>query len=222
MSRDLRRGTSRFVSQSAGMRTHHSFSFGHHYDPGNVGFGPMTCLDDHELTGGHGFPDHRHSRVEIVTWVVRGELVNDGTSTLHAGQVAVQSTGTGITHSEVAGEPGCRFVQAWLRAGREGGPPLRRVAEAPTGTGRLVALVGPGAPLTLGVPGASLALLRLRAGERVEVPASGRVLLFLVTGSLDTADERLHQGDELRCRDEPGLELTTGRAADALVWRFEA
>ena len=61
---------------SEGRTTRHSFSFGDHYDPENVGFGPMVCHDDHLLRGGAGFPDHPHRDLEIVTWVLSGAVVH--------------------------------------------------------------------------------------------------------------------------------------------------
>ncbi len=86
--------------------THHSFSFGEHYDPERLGFGPMVCHDDHLLGSGRGFDTHHHSDLEIVTWVVSGALrhvdSSGSTTVVEAGSVAVLSTGDGVDHSEHA------------------------------------------------------------------------------------------------------------------------
>jgi quercetin 2,3-dioxygenase len=210
------------VTRSSGIRTHHSFSFGTHYDPENVRWGPMICHDDHELDAGAGFADHGHAALEIVTWVVAGELVHDGSTSLRPGQVAVQSAGSGVTHSEVAGDQGCRFVQAWLRPDAAGGTPAREVAAVDVGPGQLTPLVGPQAPLAVGVAGAALDVVRLVAGQGLALPAAALVHAFVVTGRVGSTYGRLVAGDAVRCRGAPPLELATETAAEVLVWRLAA
>ena len=149
MTAEVRRGTARFQTREQGRSTWHSFSFGGHYDPENVSFGPLVCHDEHLLRGGEGFPDHPHRDVEIVTWVVTGALEHAGgpagadgeRGVVRPGQVQVLWTGDGVTHAEIA-EPGAgptRFVQAWLRP--EPTPevaPERSVADTDPARGGLV------------------------------------------------------------------------------------
>src|SRR6478752_6895931 len=66
MNVEIRRGTERPLTRGDGYFTKHSFSFGGHYDPENVGFGRLVCHDDHRLKAGTGFPDHAHRDVDIV------------------------------------------------------------------------------------------------------------------------------------------------------------
>ena len=129
MTVDVRRGSARFLTQEDGRSTRHSFSFGAHYDPDNLGFGPMVCHDDHLLRPGVGFVDHPHRDVEVVTWVISGGLVHAASvgapATLRPGEVQVMSAGEGVTHAEVAdAEAGAtRFIQVWLRPDRPGTEP---------------------------------------------------------------------------------------------------
>ena len=58
---EIRRGSDRFLERARGRMTHHAFSFGEHYDPARVAFGPMLCHDDHVLRAGNGFDTHRHA-----------------------------------------------------------------------------------------------------------------------------------------------------------------
>ncbi|QZY29049.1 pirin family protein [Nocardioides coralli] len=220
MGTDVRRGTSRFFTESSGIRTWHAFSFGAHYDPGNLGFGPLTCHDDHALEPGAGFTDHRHADVEIVTWVVSGELVHDGVSRLGPGQVAVQSAGSGITHREVAGPEGCRFVQAWLRPDAAGGTPERGVADVSVEPGSLVPLVGPDGPLPVAVAGASLGVVRLLPDGTLSLPAAPLAHVHVVTGSVTASGAELGAGDALRATGEPDLTLAAREETEVLVWRF--
>lgn len=226
MSVDVRRGTSRLTTREAGRLTRHSFAFGEHYDADNLGFGPLVCHDDHLLGPGKGFPEHPHSDLEIVTWVVSGSLLHDGSSSLVPGQVAVQSAGSGITHSEVAGSGATRFVQAWLRPDEPGGTPARTVADVTLDPGRLVAVAGAGTSLPVGVAGAVLSVVRLERGGSVTLPEAPRLHVYVVTGALTRSSlaEPLAGGDAFRITDhhtdQGALTLTAAAPTDLMVWSF--
>ncbi|WP_168798185.1 pirin family protein, partial [Nocardioides sp.] len=153
MSVEIRRASGRFVERSTGRLSHHGFSFGDHYDPDRVSFGPMVCHDDHLLGRGVGFDEHPHQGLEIVTWVVSGSVEHrDSTgasATLGAGECGLLSAGSGVRHSEVAsGDGPARFVQVWLSPetpGREPSYASTPVAAEPAAG--LVPVAGPGAPL---------------------------------------------------------------------------
>ncbi len=175
MSVALYAGSQRSSSTADGRVTRHSFSFGPHYDPANLGFGPLVCHNDDVLDPRSGYPDHPHSELEIVTWVLEGALVHtDSTGERHvveAGRAQVLSAGTGIRHSEVA-DPGsgrCRFVQAWLTPTAAGGEPSYVLGEAPPPGSGLVDVAG-GDGLPLGTRGARLLVARLDR-RRVRRPA---------------------------------------------------
>jgi quercetin 2,3-dioxygenase len=233
MSVEVRRGSLRFVTRAEGRTTRHSFSFGDHYDPENVGFGPMVCHDDHLLRGGAGFPDHPHRDVEIVTWVLSGAVVHTASvgpsSTVSAGQVQVLSAGSGVSHSEIA-EPGSgptRFVQTWLRPDESGAAPSyssTSVGDALTG-GALVPVVSghDGAVAArIGTASATLHAAVLRAGESVTLPDDPLQHVFVATGSLARSSlaEPLSAGDTFRISDRPGLSLTAASPTELLVWCF--
>ena len=220
MGIDARRGSERFLTAAPGRVTRHSFSFGPHYDPANLAFGPLVCHDDHLLEAGAGFPAHRHADLEIVTWVVSGALLHDGSSRLEAGRAAVQSAGAGVLHSVVAAERGTRFVQAWLRPDSPGGTPARTVAEVPLVPGRPSPVVGPDAPLQVAVAGASLAVVGLDRGQAVTVPGAPLQHLYVVTGSVAWAGGELSAGDELRVTDGRGLPVTATGEALLMAWAF--
>ena len=109
MSVEVRRGTARFLTRNEGRSTRHSFSFGPHYDPENVGFGPMVCHDDHCCARAAGSTDHPHSDLEIVTWVLTGALVHADDhgheGAVIPGTVQVLSAGSGVVHAEIAHQP---------------------------------------------------------------------------------------------------------------------
>jgi quercetin 2,3-dioxygenase len=160
-------GSHRFRTTEPDRTTRHSFSFGPHYDPANLGFGPLVAHNDDLVSPAGGYPDHPHRDLEIVTWVIDGALLHTDSlghrSVLGPGTLQVQSAGSGIRHAEIA-DPGSgptRFVQAWLRPDEPGLPPKRRLASDPglAGAGLVPVVGGPsadGAALPLGVAGAGL------------------------------------------------------------------
>lgn len=223
------RSTERFEDRV----THHSFSFGQHYDPDNLAFGPMRAFDDHHLAWGAGFDDHAHSEIELVTWVAHGRLVHtDSTGArevLPAGTVQVQSAGCGIRHSERAdtsSEP-TRFLQTWLVPDEAGVAPARFVAQGMSSTS-LRPVAGEGAEVPIGTAGATLWSGRLGVGEH-EVPVCASHHLFLVNGAAALTAPGLEPvalaaGDAVRtgAASEAGMTLvvTEPEGCEVLLWTF--
>ncbi|MEU6170405.1 pirin family protein [Streptantibioticus parmotrematis] len=114
---------------AAGIETLHGFSFGPHYDPDNLRFGPLIAVNEERLAPGAGFEEHAHRDVEIVTFVVDGELAHDDTAghrhVVRAGEIQWLSAGDGVRHTERNARPDrpLTFLQMWLEPGESGGPP---------------------------------------------------------------------------------------------------
>jgi len=209
--------------------TRHSFSFGPHYDPANLGFGPLVCHNDDRLDPSAaedaGYAEHPHTELEIVTWVLEGALVHTDSSghrhVVEAGRAQVLSAGTGVRHSEVAdaGSGRCRFVQAWLTPTAAGGTPSYVLGEAPAPSSGLVEVAG-GAGLPVGTTGARLLVARLAPGSSVSLPADPRQHVFAATGAASLAGLDLRAGDAVRLTDEPGQVVTATEETELLVWSF--
>ena len=219
VSVEIRRGTERPLTRGVGYFTRHSFSFGSHYDPENVAFGPLVCHDDHRLKAGAGFDDHVHRDVEVVTWVLSGSLLHSdsegGTSVVRPGEVQVLSAGSGVTHSEIAGPEGqVRFVQAWLVPDETGTPPAYSVTPVDLRPGELT--------LATTVGSARFLVARLEAGDTVVLPDDPRQHVFVGGGALRRSSlaEPLADGDAFRITDRPGLEVTAAARTELLVWAF--
>lgn len=222
-------GSRRSSSADAGRVTRHSFSFGPHYDPANLGFGPLVCHNDDVLDPSQGevagYPEHPHSELEIVTWVLEGALVHtDSTGAGHvveAGRAQVLSAGSGIRHSEVADPASgrCRFVQAWLVPSSSGTDPSYVLGEAPPPASGLVGVVG-GYGLPIGTDGARLLVARLESGQSVTLPDDPRQHVFAATGGVEVGGLALGAGDAARITDEPGHLVRASTATELLVWSF--
>ena len=209
---EIRRGSARFVEREIGRVTRHSFSFGADYDPDRLSFGPMVCHDDHLLGPGTGFDTHRHSGLEIVTYVVSGTLRHTdstgATTDVPAGSVALLSTGDGVEHSEHASDDGpCRFVQVWLRSERTGDPTYT---------------VHDSSSAIEPLPGAALRLAHVDEGLPCTLPAAPLLHAYVVSGSLlrSSLAEPLSTGDAFEMTGEPAHSVAAGVPTELLVWTF--
>lgn len=220
----VRRDAERFVTDAGAISTRHSFSYGAHYDPQQIGFGAIRAINTERLAPGAGYDTHRHGDVEIVTWVVEGELRHadsaGGGGVIRPGAVQRLSAGTGVEHTEVnasSTEP-LVFVQMMLVSQRDG-PPEYEQAVVPPVSGQLVRSVGVHAE-------AELFVLRLEPGQSVTVPAAHRSLVHVTRGTLRWRDTDLLAGDEARLVDAGPYDLSaaatsSGEGGEALVWQLE-
>lgn len=209
---EVRRAGDRFRTAGAGVETFHSFSFGRHYDPGNVGFGPIMAINEERLAPGAGYDDHHHADAEIVTWVVEGALDHADSTGQHGtvtpGLAQRLSAGTGVTHAErnaSATEP-LTFVQMMLRSRQEGAPEYAQV-RVPT---------GPGLHETVSVHADARLVVARPHDQPIEV--TGPLLLHVTRGRISVSAEALDPGDELRADDAIVLSITGDGGAEALIW----
>lgn len=111
------------------LKTKHSFSFADYYDPDNLNWGALRVFNDDVVLPGQGFGTHPHRDMEIVTYVLRGELEHKDSLGHHGvvppGGVQYMSAGTGVRHSEFnhSQQSDVHFVQMWVLPRSYGEPP---------------------------------------------------------------------------------------------------
>ena len=226
---DVRRAGDRFTTGADGITTRHSFSFGTHYDPGNVGFAVLVAHNDELLAPRTGFAEHPHRDLEIVTWVLDGALRHEDshghTGVVHPGQVQRLSAGSGVRHTERADEARTRFVQMWLRPDDAGRPPsyAQRDVAADLADGDLVPVAsgdpGVAAVVRVRTGGAVLSVARLTPGGSVELPDAPHVHVFVARGSVEVEQAGpLTDADALRLTDDGPRRATATSDAELLVW----
>lgn len=224
MSIEVRRASDRFLTEIDGRSTAHSFSFGEHYDPDNLGFGALIAYNDELLARGAGYDPHLHRDTEIVTWVLSGALKHTddlGHSTIVLpGQVQVLSAGSGVTHAETnAADRPTRFIQAWLRPDAPSLTPAYTVESVPEVEGWTV-LAGPGG-IPLNTSGATLYLGRLGA-EALALPKAAHLHVFVIEGALAVGEREIRSGSAAHLVDEGGRLIHATRPETAvLVWALD-
>jgi redox-sensitive bicupin YhaK (pirin superfamily) len=223
----------RFRTSSEWLESRHSFSFGDHYDPANVGFGFLLAHNDETVAPGTGFDPHPHQDLEIVTWVLRGALAHrdsaGNSGIVHPGLAQRMSAGSGIRHSEWndADEP-VHYVQMWVRPDRFDLPPSYEQAEVDLSTGELIPLASglrrhaSTTAIRINQRDAGMSVARLTAGQAVGLPDAPYVHLFVAAGtaSLEGAGA-LATADAVRLTGTGGRQVTAGAdGAELLVWEM--
>jgi len=231
MSVDIRRAKERFHTELDWLDSWHSFSFGPYYDPDNTHHGLLLVNNDDVIRGGGGFPTHPHRDMEIVTWVLDGELEHrDSTGTvgkIYPGLAQRMSAGHGIRHSEANASPtdDLHLVQMWVLPDRQGVEPgyeQRDLTAELSGGGLVPVASGQGheGAVTIHQRDAVLWAGRLRPGEQVRVPDAPHVHVFVAKGSARVTDDELDTGDAARLTGAGELDLTAGdeAGAEVLIW----
>ncbi|HEY5787805.1 MAG TPA: pirin family protein [Microlunatus sp.] len=233
----VQRAGERFVTEAAGVTTRHTFSFGAHYDPGNVGFGTLLAHNDERLSSGRGFDDHPHRDTEIVSWVLSGSLLHED-STGRAGIVVpglVQrlSAGSGVVHAERNDayriDPDrprlpVRFVQSWVRPDVAGTAPAyaQREVERNALAGDWVPVASGSAAeaaITLGSAASTLWVTTVVAGDTRRLPEAPYAHLFVAVGEVDVEGVGvLAEGDALRVTGPAAVRIVGRRPSELLVW----
>jgi redox-sensitive bicupin YhaK (pirin superfamily) len=242
---DIRRATDRFATRLPWLHSHHSFSFGPHWDPNNTHFGLLLVSNDDVVRPGTGFDTHPHRDMEIVTWVLRGSLVHQDSEghsgVIYPGLAQRMSAGTGILHSEkndawkltggpVHSDP-VHFVQMWVVPDENGIDPGYQQMEIEDDLlkGGLVTVASgmaghrDQAAIRIKQKDAALYAARLPAAESIVLPEAPYVHLFVARGSVELEGSgRLEEGDAARITAAEGELVTAGDDAEILVWEMHS
>jgi redox-sensitive bicupin YhaK (pirin superfamily) len=248
---DVRRAPDRFATKIDWLDSHHSFSFGQHYDPDNTGHGLLLVNNDDIVTPGSGFETHPHRDMEIVTWVLQGSLVHQDSTghngIIYPGLAQRMSAGRGILHSEkndayrrggrtdsgssaVSAEP-VHFVQMWVIPDEQGIDPGYQQLEIESEllAGGLVPVASgmdrhaDAAAIRIRNRYAALHAARLSPGQSVSLPDAPFLHLFVPRGSVELEEVgMLGAGDAVRFTATGGQRLTGVEPAEVLVWEMHA
>ena len=229
---DVRGSHQRFHTQISWLDSHHSFSFSSHYDPHNTHHGLLLVNNDDVVKPNTGFRTHPHHDMEIVTWVLDGELEHKDSEgnagIIYPGLAQRMSAGTGIWHSEMnlQKDKDVHFIQMWVPPDTERINPsyeqldinrdLEKGGLTPIASGR-----GHEAAISIKQRGAVLWGGRLKPAESVQVPDAPYVHLLIAKGGAELEGAgALHTGDAVRLTAAGARRLTAdfGTGAEVLIW----
>ena len=226
----LRLASQRGHANHGWLDSHHSFSFADYYDEKQMGFGPLRVINEDRVQPGMGFGTHGHRDMEIISYVLDGELSHRdsmGTgSAIVPGDVQRMSAGRGVQHSEFnpSKTAGVHFLQIWIEPSARGIAPSYEqanvAAEAKRGRLALIAApAGEGGAVALHQDVRVYATL-LDAAESVTHPlAKGRrAYVHVARGNVSVNGQALGPGDAVQIENETDVRLAEGRVAEVLLF----
>ncbi len=230
---DIRRAGERMNTSTYWLNSQHSFSFGGHYDPANTHHGMLLVSNDDVFRAGTGFDTHPHRDMEIVTWVLEGELEHKDTTghsgIIYPGLAQRMSAGRGIWHSEMnnSGEKDVRLVQMWVLPDTESVDASYEQLDVSSevGGGGLVPIAsgrGHNAAIKIRQEGAVLWAGKLAPGATALVPDAHFAHVYVARGAASLDGESLGQGDAARltAAGAPVLVADATAGAEVLIWEM--
>lgn len=230
MMQQIRRSSERGTADHGWLKSYHSFSFADYFDSAHMEFGPLRVINEDRVAAGAGFGTHSHRDMEIISYVLSGELSHKDSlgngSVLRPGDVQRMSAGTGVKHSEFNAstvDP-VHFLQIWIVPNQRGLPPSyeEKHFSAADKRGRLRLVASPD-----GEAGS----VRIHQDARVYAGlfddeesasvtlATGRQgYIHLARGQIRVNDTILSAGDALMLDGTQTLTLDRGMGAEVLVF----
>jgi redox-sensitive bicupin YhaK (pirin superfamily) len=227
---EIRRSDDRGQADHGWLKSFHSFAFAEYFDPRHVQFGPLRVINEDRVVPGAGFGTHGHRDMEIISYVLAGELAHKDSlgngSTIRPGDVQRMSAGAGIRHSEFNPSPDqpLHFLQIWIVPSVAGAAPsyeekhfgpeekrgkLRLVASPDQAQGSV--LIHQDARMYIGLfDGAETATLNVADGRRLYV--------HVARGQVRANGAELDAGDALKITGETAVTLEAGNQAEVIVF----
>ena len=226
----LRKSQDRGYADHGWLKSFHSFSFAGYHDPRFMGWGNLRVINEDRVAAGMGFGKHSHRNMEIISYVLSGELAHEDSmgniKGIPPGDVQRMSAGSGVSHSEFnhAKDQTTHFLQIWIEPNvleiepsyeqqtipamdKEG---MLRLIASTTGENRSVKIHADAkvyAGLFNGTQSAKLALDPKR-----------KSYAHLIRGSLAINGQKLTSGDALLIESESSLEISAGVDAEVLIF----
>ena len=227
---EVRKSEDRGHANHGWLDSYHTFSFGDYFDPTQIGFGPLRVINEDWIDPSTGFGTHGHRDMEIITYVLEGELGHKDSmgngSVIRPGNVQRMSAGTGVRHSEFnhSTDQKTHLLQIWIEPNVSGVAPgyEERNFDTAQKRGRLCLVASPdgrNGSVTIHQD-AQLYVGLFDGAEQVRyVIAQGRrAYLHVARGGISVNGVALNAGDALKFLEETDIELSQGRDAEILLF----
>jgi redox-sensitive bicupin YhaK (pirin superfamily) len=226
----IRRSDARGFADHGWLKSFHSFSFADYFDPAWMGWGNLRVINEDRIAPGTGFGTHGHRDMEIISYVLQGNLAHQDSmgniKGIPPGDVQRMSAGTGVRHSEFNHAPNSttHFLQIWIEPDEKGVAPgyeQKSFAEADKrGRLRLVASRdGREGSVSMNADAALYAgLFDGEEAAQLSLAPQRKAYVHLVRGELEVNGERLSGGDAAVLDGETQISLAHGKDAEVLVF----
>ena len=230
----IRKSQERGYADHGWLKSFHSFSFAGYHDPAHMGWGNLRVINEDRIAPGSGFGTHGHRDMEIISYVLSGELAHkDSMGNVKAippGDVQRMSAGRGVMHSEFNHAEGqtTHFLQIWIEPSVRGIAPSYEQKTVPAadkrGQLRLVAAAEP-APGAVKIHADAALYAGLFDGDEsaeLAIDPARKAYVHLVRGALNVNGQRLDGGDAALFENESRIRLDGGEDAEVLVFDLAA
>jgi redox-sensitive bicupin YhaK (pirin superfamily) len=230
----LRKSQERGYADHGWLKSFHSFSFANYFDPQHMGFGNLRVINEDRIAPGTGFGTHGHRDMEIISYVLSGELAHQDTlgnvKGIPPGDVQRMSAGTGVQHSEFnhAKDQTTHFLQIWIQPNVTGIPPSYEQKTFPESgkRGRLQLVASPdGAQASVLIHANARVYAGLFDGSEsfsLALDPARKGYVQIVRGEAEVNGKRLAAGDAAMLEHESQVALSGGKQAEVLVFDLEA
>lgn len=230
----VRKSIDRGSADHGWLKSHHSFSFADYHDPKNMGFGPLRVINEDYIASERGFGEHSHRDMEIITYVVDGEvrhrdsMGNDGL--ILPGEIQHMTAGTGVVHSEFSGKvpTSTHLLQIWImpdRAGHAPGYGQKSFAKEIASSTLVLVASSDARDGSIAIhQDAKIYVSRTQAKDLVslEIGKGRQVWLQLVNGHLNVttsnSEIELTAGDGVGITQETGFQLRSAEPSEVLIF----
>ena len=230
----IRKSLDRGYADHGWLKSFHSFSFAGYYDPAHMGWGNLRVINEDRIAPGTGFGAHGHRDMEIISYVLEGNLAHKDSmgnvKGIPPGDVQRMSAGSGVMHSEFNHAEGqqTHFLQIWIEPNVRGIEPGYEQKTVPAadkrGQLRLVAANEPDAGAVKIHADAALYAGLFDGAESAElaIDPARKAYVHLVRGELSVNGQPLSGGDAALIERESAIRLDGGKDAEVLVFDLAA
>ena len=226
---EIRKSKDRGYADHGWLRSFHTFSFADYYDPGHMGFGPLRVINEDRINPDKGFGTHGHRDMEIISYVLDGELAHKDSmgngSSIVPGDVQRMSAGSGVRHSEFNhAKSVTHFLQIWIEPNEIGIEPSYEQkhfdAASKRGQLRLIASSDAREGSVKIHQDASLYAALVDGAEKVtHVLAAGRrAYVHVARGKVTVNGAPLEAGDAMKISSAGPVVLEQGADAEVLLF----
>jgi quercetin 2,3-dioxygenase len=226
----IRKSNERGYADHGWLKSFHSFSFANYFDPQHMGWGNLRVINEDRIAPGTGFGTHGHRDMEIISYVLSGNLAHQDSmgniKGIPPGDVQRMSAGSGVRHSEFNHAKGeqTHFLQIWIEPNVHGIEPSYEQKTVPEAAKRgqlaLVAAPEAGENTVKIHADARMYAGLLDGAEQASLPLDPqrKAYVFLVRGRLNANGQTLNAGDAALLQAESSLTLDQGSDAEVLVF----
>ncbi len=212
------------------LKAFYSFSFGNHFDPENVQFGPLRVMNYDTIQPGGGFPTHPHDNMEIITIILEGALEHQDSTgkkeVIRSGEVQRMTAGSGIMHSEFnhSNSDIVRLLQIWLFPNQKNLAPSydQRKFDEKLKTNSLLKVVSSNKNNdTIFINQDAeiyLSDLYCEKGIQFDVRAGRGIYIYTIEGEIELNSHSLHTGDAAKIEDETQLKIKAKKDSKIILF----